>query len=196
MIAQYNRLSRPPAPPAANLQLSLPLPPLAAPARNLWLAPTAPHSGSTEGRLPRLGSVWLRSARPVADLRLASGVPRFRSTDGDPSGSRRTTLPPARPAISADSHRILILQLGWSNNLRLSPFVVAASSLRLPLPQLPACTGCCPHSRQTGGELPTRIGCSTFRLYQFRFTRLAPCVSTSGWAFDAPLTSAEPCIGS
>ncbi len=97
---------------------------------------------------------------------------------------------------TADSHRILILQLGWLNNLRLSPAVVAASSLRWLLPQPPACAGCCPHSRQTGGEPPTRVGCSTLRLHRFRFTRLAPDVSTSGWAFDAPLTSAEPCIGS
>ena len=96
---------------------------------------------------------------------------------------------------TADSHRILILQLGWLNNPRLAPVVAADSSLRRPLPQPPACAGCCPHSRQTGGEPPTRIGCSTLRFHRFRFTWLAPCVSTSGWAFDAPLTSAEPCIG-
>jgi hypothetical protein len=96
---------------------------------------------------------------------------------------------------TADSHRILILQLDWSNNLRLSPAVVAASSLRRLLLQPPACAGCCPLC-QTGGEPPTRIGCSTLRLHRFRFTRLAPDVSTSGWAFDAPLASAEPCIGS
>jgi len=92
-----------------NLQLSLPLLPLAAPVRFFRLAPTRPLSGSTEGRLPRLGSVWLRSARPVADIRLASGAPRFRSSDGDPFGLHRTTPPPARPAISADSHQVLIL---------------------------------------------------------------------------------------
>jgi len=46
---------------------------------------------------------------------------------------------------TADSHQILILQLGWLNNPRLSPVVVAASGLRLSLPQPPAFTGCCPH---------------------------------------------------
>ena len=70
--------------------------------------------------------------------------------------------------------------------------------------QLPACAFRCrslrlspaaaPISRQTGGEPPTRIGCSTLRLHRFQFARLAPGVSTSGWAFDTPLTSTEPCI--
>ncbi len=113
----------------ANLQLSLPLHPLAAPTRCFQLAPTRPLLGSTEGRLPRLGSVWLRSARPVADLRLASGAPHFRSTDGDPSGLHRTTPPPARPAISADSHRILTLQLGWLEQPQ--AFAVGCCSFRL-----------------------------------------------------------------
>jgi hypothetical protein len=71
------------------------------------------------------------------------------------------------------------------------------------LSQPPACASCCCNLQlalavapfcQTGGEPPTRIGCSTLRLHRFRFTQLAPNVSTSGWAFDAPLTSTEPCI--
>jgi len=45
----------------------------------------------------RLGSVSCPSARPAANLRLASTVPHFRSTGGDPSDLRRTILPPARP---------------------------------------------------------------------------------------------------
>ena len=66
-----------------------------------------------------------------------------------------------------------------------------------------ACADCCCNLQlalavapfcQTGGEPPTRIGCSTLRLHRFRFTQLALNVSTSGWAFDAPLTSTEPCI--
>jgi hypothetical protein len=180
-----------------TLQLSLPLPPLAAPARNFRLAPTAPHSGSTGGRLPRLGSAWFRSARPVANPRLTSGVARFRSTDGDPSGLRRTTPPSARPAI----------------NCRLTPdldplarLARTTSGFHRLLLQLQACAVCCCNPRacarvlppfcQTGGELPTRIGGSTLRLYRFRFAKLAPGVSTSGWAFDTPLTSTEPCIAS
>jgi len=69
--------------------------------------------------------------------------------------------------------------------------------------QPPACADCCCNLQlalavapfcQTGGEPPTRIGWSTLRLHRFRFTQLALNVSTSGWAFDAPLTSTEPCI--
>jgi hypothetical protein len=101
--------------------------------------------------------------------------------------------PPARPAITTDSH----LALSFS-----SAGLSASGSHRLPLQQL-ACAGCCCNPqlalavatfRHTGGVLPTRIGCSALRLYRFRITRLAPCASTSGWAFDAPLTSTEPCI--
>jgi hypothetical protein len=166
------------------------------PARNFRLAPTAPHSGSTVGRLPRLGSAWFRSARPVANPRLASGVARFRSTDGDPSGFHRTTPPPARPAI----------------NCRLTPdfdplarLVRTTSGFHRLLLQLRACAVCCCNLQlalavapicQTGGEPPTRIGCSTLRLHRFQFARLAPGVSTSDWAFDTPLTSTEPCIAS
>lgn len=65
--------------------------------------------------------------------------------------------------------------------------------MRRPLLQPPARAGCCPLCH-TGGEPPTRIGCSTLRLHRFQFARLAPGVSTSGWAFDTPLTSTEPCI--
>ncbi len=106
-----------------------------------------PHSGSTGGRLPRLGSVWLRSARPVANLRLASGVPRFRSTDGDPSGLRRTTPPPARPAINcrltpdSDPSARLVEQppafTGCCCSFQLAPAAAATSSLRWLLPPLP-----------------------------------------------------------
>ncbi len=61
-------------------------------------------------------------------------------------------LPPARLATTSDSHLALILQLGWLNDLRLSP---AAMS------QLSACAVCCCNLQlalavalcQTGGEL-------------------------------------------
>ena len=184
---------RPPAPPAANLQLSLPLLPLAAPVSSL-----------------RLSSNALPPARPGANPPARIGVFSPGSTGGKHPIfivyyalpiDRRLTFQLSLASLlrqgrrpTADSHRILILQLGWLNNLRLSPIVVAASSLRLLLPQPPAFTSCCPHSRHTGGELPTRIGCSTLRLHRFRFTRLPPGVSTSGWAFDAPLASTEPRI--
>lgn len=92
--------------------------------KNLRLAPTALDSGSTGGRLPRLGSAWFRSARPVANLRLASAVARFRSPDGDPSGLRRTIPPPARPTI----------------NCRLAPDFDPSARL---VEQPPAFAGCC-----------------------------------------------------
>jgi len=143
------------------LQLSLPLLPLAAPVRCFQLALTCPLSGSTEGRLPRLGSVWFRSARPVANPRLASGVAHFRSTDGDPSGLRRTTPPPARPTINCR------LTPGSDPLARLVRTTSGFRRLLLQLPacafrccNLPACAGCCPLC-QTGGDPPTRIGCST-----------------------------------
>jgi hypothetical protein len=80
------------------------------------------------------------------------------------------------------------------NNLRLSLPVVAASSLRLPLPQLPAFTGCCP--LLSPNRLRTSDSHRLFhiRLHRFRSAGLAPGVSTSGWAFDTPLVSTEPCI--
>ena len=167
-------------------------------------------------RLRRHGTFGLRQllrtpARPKADFPGSdrcgfAQLDRWRTSDSHRvyrASDRPMAIHPAcaeRPLhrlgrrSTADSHRILILQLGWLNNPRLSPDVVAVSGLRLPLPRSPAFTGYRPHSRQTGGELPTRIGCITLRLYRFRFTRLAPHVSTSGWAFDALLTSAEPCI--
>jgi hypothetical protein len=150
---------------------------------NLRLASAALHSGSTVGQLTRLGSVphpqlarWqtsdshrlLRtSVRPLADSPACAGVTSPGKAEAD------------LPAHSG----LLILQLGWLNTLRFAPDGVAASGLRLLLPQLPAFTGCCPLSRQTGGEPPTRIGCSSLRLHRSRFARLAPCVSTPGWAF-------------
>jgi hypothetical protein len=103
--------------------------------------------------------------------------------------------PPARPAITSDSHLASSFSSAGSNNLRLSPSVVAACGLRpvllqpasLRSPVAPVC--------QTGGDPPTRIGCFTLRLYRFRFAwACALAIHTSGWAFDTPLTSTEPCI--
>ena len=163
--------------------------------KNLRLAPTALDSGSTGGRLPRLGSAWFRSARPVANLRLASAVPRFRPTDGDPSGLRRTTPPPARPTINCrlapdfDPSARLVEQppafTGCCRSFQLAPVAAAASGFHRLLPPWP-------NRRRTSDS--HRL--FHLRLHRFRFTRLAPGVSTSGWAFDAPLTSTEPCIDS
>lgn len=85
--------------------------------------------------------------------------------------------PPARPAITPDSHRLSSFSSAGSNNLRLAPSIVAASGLRLPplqpaslrSPVAPVC--------QTGGDPPTRIGCFTLRLHRFRSAWLAPGVS-------------------
>jgi len=72
----------------ANLQLSLPLLPLAAPVRFFQLALTRPLSGSTVGRLPRLGSAFSRLARLVASNRLSPSATHFLSTGCQPSNSR------------------------------------------------------------------------------------------------------------
>jgi hypothetical protein len=165
--------------------------PLAAPAQNLRLAPPALHSGSTGGRLCQLGSVFCRRL----DRWQTSDLHRRYALPFDPWLTFQLALASflrqgREPTF--DSHRTLILQLGscpasGSHRLllqpRLAPSAAAASGLR----QLPPVC-------QTSGELPTRIGCSSPRLHRFRITRLAPCASTSGWAFDAPLTSTEPCI--
>ena len=129
-----------------------------------------PHSGSTVGRLPRLGSVWLRSARPVANVRLASGVARFRSTDGDPSGLRRTTPPPARPTIycrlTPDSDPSARLARTTSGFHRL-------------LLQPPACAGCCCNLQLALAVAPFAKPAANLRL--------ASAVSPSGFTgFDSP----------
>lgn len=101
-------------------------------------------------------------------------------------------------------------QQGQAINCRLTPdsdpfarLARTTSGFHRLLLQLQACAVCCCNLQlalaatpvcQTGGEPPTRIGCSTLRLHRFQFARLAPGVSTSGWAFDTPLTSTEPCI--
>jgi hypothetical protein len=103
-------------------------------------------------------------------------------------------------------------QQGQAINCRLTPdsdplarLARTTSGFHRLLLQLQACAVCCCNfqlalvvapNRQTGGELPTRIGCSTLRLHRFRFAKLAPGASTSGWAIDTPLASTEPCIAS
>jgi hypothetical protein len=86
---------------------------------------------------------FVSSARPAANLRLASAVPLFRSSFGDPSGLRLTILvsPGLRPAIPirpACAVRTL-LRLGrqpTSDSHRCRPLarLAASSGLRLLLP--------------------------------------------------------------
>jgi len=102
-------------------------------------------------------------------------------------------LPPARPMITSDSHLVLILQLGSCPTIRLSPAVVATFSLRRLLLRLAACAACRP-SATPAANFRLASAVLLHRLHRFRFARLAPCASTSGWAFDAPLASIEPCI--
>ena len=173
-ILQYNRLSRPPAPPAVNLQLPLPLLPLAAPASRTFGL-----------RLPLSTPARPAADSPGSDRRGFAQLDRWRTPDSHRvlrASDRPMAIHPACAERSlhrqgrrstADSHRILILQLGWWNNLRLSPAVVAASSLRWLPPQPPAFTGCCLPG-QTGGEPPTRIGCSTSGFTGFDSPGLRP----------------------
>jgi len=94
----------------------------------------------------RLGSVWCPSARPAANLRLASTVPHFRSTFGDPSSlrltilfhracaqqSRSIRLAPYGPS-SGQADNLLPIRIGCRSLAQLA----ASSGLRLMLPLLP-----------------------------------------------------------
>jgi len=105
----------------------------------------------------RLGSVSCPSARPAANLRLASTVPHFRSSFGDPSslrltilvssglrptilvpsGSRRMALPPARPTTYL--RFASVPSFGSAGGfIRLAPSAAPAPRLVPP----PVCTGC------------------------------------------------------
>jgi len=166
--------------------------PLAAPASNL-----------------RLASAALRPARPGANPPARIGVLSFGSTGGKrPAFTVCYALPFVRGLTfqlalasilrlgrrpTADSHLVLILQLGSC----------PTSGFHRLLLQPSACASCCYDFSSlrwaspvchTGGELPTRIGCYAAQLHRFRLTRLASDVSTSGWAFGAPLASIGPCI--
>ncbi len=127
---------------------------------NLRLAPTALQSGSTGGQLSRLGSAFHRSARPVANLRFASAVARFRSTGGDPSDLRRTILPPARPATNFRLAPGVDPSARLVSSLRLSPAAVATCQLALTAAATSSLRLLSPVCH-TGGEPPTRIGCSS-----------------------------------
>jgi len=84
----------------------------------------------------RLGSVSCPSARPAANLRLASTVPHFRSTGGDPSDLRRTILPPARPTTYL--RFASVPSFGSAGGfIRLAPHAAPAPRLAPP----PVCTG-------------------------------------------------------
>jgi len=85
----------------------------------------------------RLGSVSCPSARPAANLRLASTVPHFRSTGGDPSDLRRTILPPARPTTYL--RFASVPSFGSAGGfIRLAPSAAPAPRLAPP----PICIGC------------------------------------------------------
>ncbi len=102
----------------------------------------------------RLGSVSCPSARPAANLRLASSVPHFRSTFGDPPSLRLAILvhracarqswfhpactvwplPPARPTTYLRLASDAVLWLGWRLHLACAlccpcPSAGSASSL-------------------------------------------------------------------
>lgn len=114
------------------------------------------HSGSTGGRLPRLGSVFCRSARPVAKPPICIGCHAL-PTD------RRLTSQLALVSLlrlglrpTSDSHRTLILQLGscptsGSHRLLLQPWLAPSAAAAFGLRRLPPVC-------HTGDELPTRIG--------------------------------------
>jgi hypothetical protein len=106
---------------------------------------------------PRLGSVSCPSARPAANFRLASAVPLFRSSFGDPSslrltilvssglrpailvppGLRRMALPPARPTT--------YLRLASMPSFSSAGGFIWLAPYAAPAPRLaprPVCTGC------------------------------------------------------
>jgi len=184
---------RPLATPAANLQLSLPLLPLAAPVSNLRLAsaalpPARPRAnpparigvfspGSVGGKYPAftvyyaLPIDWLLTFQ----LALVSGLQL---------GLR--SLPThiwRRPSARLVSQRPVLT--GCLCNSRLAPTAAATPSSRWRLPPFA--------TPATNFRLASAV---PLRLCRFRLARLAPCASTSGWAFDAPLVSTEPCIAS
>jgi len=138
-------VSRPPAPPVADLPVAL----------------DVASSGCAGTGTSDLRRLFCTPARPGANLP-GSGRRRFlSSTGGEPPTrigccalplDRRLTLqlalashPPARPRPTLRLAAAADLQLGWLNTLRFAPDGIAASSLRLLLPQPPAFTGCCPH---------------------------------------------------
>jgi len=183
---------RPSATPEANLQLSLAIASSGCAGVESPTCVGESTSGSTVGqpsgsdrcsvlRLDRWHALDFRrvlcaSVRPGADLPTCVGV-----------------HPPARPATNCRLTSGVHPSARLVSNLRFSPAVVTAFSLRLLLLRLSSLRWLSPVCH-TGCELPTRIGCYGLRLYRFRPTRLASNVSTSGWAFDAPLALTEPCI--
>jgi len=108
--------------------------------------------------------------------------------------TRVGALPPARPAITPDSHRSSSFSSAGSNNLRLSPSVVAASGLRLLLLQPAGLRSPLPPFAKPVVilRLASAVSPSGFTGFDSPCLRLA--LHTSGWAFDTPLTSTEPCI--
>lgn len=118
-----------------------------------------------------------------ASCRLAAGLPTCVGA-----------LPPARPAITSDSHRLSSFSSAGLNNLRLSPSSVAASDLRLPLPQPASLRPLVAAFAKPVVilRLASAVSPSGFTGFDSPCLRLA--LHTSGWAFDTPLTSTEPCI--
>jgi hypothetical protein len=133
---------RPSAPPQVNLQLSLPLLPLAAPASNLHLAAAA-----------------LLPARPWANPPARIGVFPLGSTGGKHPAFTVCYALPTDWRLTFQLALVSVLQLGlrllplhiWRrpsarlvSNLRLSPSVVATFSLRCLLLRPSACAVCRP----------------------------------------------------
>jgi hypothetical protein len=106
--------------------------PLAAPARCFRLASTASHSGSTGGRLSRLGSAFCRSARSVANLRFASALRTAVRPLADLPACAGV-LPQARPRTNFRLTSDLDSSARLVSNFRFAPVVVATS----------ACAFCC-----------------------------------------------------
>jgi len=184
---------RPSATPVASLQLSLPLLPLAAPAFNLRLASAA--------NFP---------ARPRANSPARIGV----FSPGSVGGK----YPAFTVCYALPIDWLLTFQLALVSGLQLGLRLLPTHTWRRPsarlVSQLPVLTGCrcngqlalpiaaTPNSRWRLPPIATPVAnirlasAVPLRLCRFQLARLAPCAFTSGWAFDAPLVSTEPCIAS
>jgi len=182
---------RPSAPQRRTLQLSLPFLPLA--------APVSSH---------RLSSAALPPARPWANPPARIGVFSLGSTGGK---HPILTVCYALPIDWRLTFQLALASLPQLGLRSLPIHIWRRPSARL-VSQLPVLTGCrcngqlaptaaaTPNSRWRLPPFATpaanlRLASAVpRRLCRFQLARLAPFASTSGWAFDAPLASIEPCI--